>query len=133
MVAGGRLQERVAVVTGAAGGIGAAIVERFLAEGACVVAADINLEGATALAATAARGRVMAAHLDVADEQGCHALAERTQAEFGRLDILINNAGAFPAKRFDEISYQDWRQVMATNLDGAFLMTRSVIPMMKKA
>lgn len=131
---GGRLEERVAIITGAARGMGAAMARRFVAEGAHVVAADIDLDAATALAAAldAPPGRVRAVGLDVTSEAGCRELARATEETFGRIDIAVNNAGIYPVQAFEEISYEDWRRVVAVNLDGPFLLTRAVVPAMKR-
>jgi NAD(P)-dependent dehydrogenase (short-subunit alcohol dehydrogenase family) len=130
----GRLDGRVAIVTGAARGMGAAMARRFVAEGARVVAADVDLDAAAALAASlGGRERVRAVHVDVASEASAAALARETEASFGRIDVLVNNAGIYPVQAFEDISYDDWRRVLAVNLDGAFLVTRAVVPAMKRA
>ncbi len=129
----GRLDGRVAIVTGAARGMGAAMTRRFVAEGARVVAADIDLAAATALAASLVTPeRVRAVRVDVASETSAAALAHEAEAAFGRIDILVNNAGIYPVQAFEDISYEDWRRVVAVNLDGTFLVTRAVVPAMKR-
>ena len=128
-----RFSGRVAVVTGAAGGIGAALVRRFLGEGAGVVAADLDVARAARLdEAASAEGRLLPLRLDVTSEEDCLALARQVEERFGRIDILVNNAGVYPAQRFEDISYAEWRRIIAINLDGAFLMTRAVLPAMRR-
>ncbi len=90
------LKDRVAVVTGAARGLGAQIVRRLVEAGASVIAGDVDLAGVSTLAATVGDGRVKAAALDVTDTATLAAAAERAVSEFGSLDIWVNNAGIFP-------------------------------------
>jgi len=127
------LDDRLALVTGAARGIGAALTRALVAEGARVVAADIDLGAAQAFAASVDVGgkSVIPLHVDVTSESSCHDLARRIEAEHGPLDILVNNAGVYPAKPFEQITYDEWRRVLAVNLDSVFLMTRAVVPAMK--
>jgi NAD(P)-dependent dehydrogenase (short-subunit alcohol dehydrogenase family) len=123
---GSRLNGKLALITGAAGGIGAALVERFLAEGARVVAADINVDGA------AATDLLRAERLDVTSEESCRAVVGAVERSWGPIDILINNAGVYPAAPIEEISYAEWRRILAINLDGVFLMSQAVVPAMKR-
>ena len=130
---GGRLRNRVAIVTGAAGGIGSAIVRRLLLEGAHVCAVDIDVAGAERAAATTdAGGRLFVVAADVASEQSCADLASAVDRAHGRVDIVVNNAAIFPPQQFEDISYADWRRVIAVNLDGAFLVAKYTVPLMKR-
>ena len=117
---------KVALVTGAARGIGLAVAERFLAEGYRVALVDID---GAALAATAERlgatGTVLALDLDVADPQQVQAAVDRTVERFGRIDALVNNAGIAVFKPLLETTYEEWSRVMAVNLDGPFLCTQA--------
>ena len=99
------LKDRIALVTGGAQGLGAAICQRLATEGAHVVVADLNLEGAeaTAIEIEAATGRqAIAVRVDVTDEPQVEAMVQRAMDEFGRLDILVSNAGVLIAEAVDE-------------------------------
>jgi len=131
-----RLQDKVALVTGAARGIGAAVAERFAAEGARVVLTDVrDVEGA----ATAARigGEAAYLRLDVRREEDWEAAMAWVAERFGRLDVLVNNAGitgfeeGFVPHDPENASLEDWRAVHATNLDGVFLGCRAAIRQMR--
>ncbi len=127
------LEGRLAIVTGAARGIGAALTRALVAEGGRVVAADIDLPAAQKFAAAVdTSGKsVIPLHVDVTSEASCLDLVRRVEADHGAIDILVNNAGVYPAKPFEQISYDEWRRVLAVNLDSVFLMTRAVVPAMK--
>lgn len=125
-----RFEDRVAIVTGAAGGIGEAYARALAAEGASVVVADIDAEGAAAVAASirddggAARG----VRVDVADPESTAAMAAATVEEFGGIDHLVNNAAIFGGMRIDLLLTVDWeyyRRVMSVNMDGALLCVRA--------
>ncbi|HSW05306.1 SDR family NAD(P)-dependent oxidoreductase [Aquabacterium sp.] len=123
----------VAVVTGGARGIGLEIGRWFLANGHRVALIDID---GTTLTATATHldnpARVLPVHADVADPQQVQAAVEAVARRFGRIDALINNAGVAVFKPIAETSFAEWRQVMATNLDGAFLCTQACVPLMRQ-
>ena len=122
----------VAVITGGARGIGLAIGQWFLEHGHRVALLDID--GDT-LAQTAARlndDRVLAVHCDVSDPQQVQAAVDKVGAAFGRIDALVNNAGVAVFKPIAETTFEEWRSVMATNLDGAFLCTQACAPVMQK-
>lgn len=130
-----RFLERVAIVTGAETGIGKAIAKRLSAEGAAVVLADIADAQAVADELRTGGGRAIAVRTDVADEESVHGLMERTVAEFGQVDVLVNNA-AIAAKvelrPFEKITVAEWRRMQDVNAMGPFLMTRAVSPHMRK-
>jgi NAD(P)-dependent dehydrogenase (short-subunit alcohol dehydrogenase family) len=128
----GQLDGKVAVVTGAAQGIGNAIAAGLAAEGARIVVAD--LQGAEAAANAFADGIGLTA--DVADEGAVTDLVDKIVAQFGTVDILVNNAGLYASlemRPFTEIPLEEWRQVMDVNVASMFLMSRAVVPVMQRA
>jgi 3-oxoacyl-[acyl-carrier protein] reductase/pyridoxal 4-dehydrogenase len=125
-----KLQNRVAIVTGAGQGIGAAIAEKLSQEGASVVVADINAETATK---TADKIGGSAHTVDVSSEEQVAALVSATLANHGKVDILVNNAAIVPFTPWDDVDFAEWRRIMAVNLDGVYLMCRAVYHPMKEA
>lgn len=125
----GRLEGKVCLVTGAARGIGEAIARAFADEGALVVMTDV-LEDR--LAALAGELEQTAKVHDVADEAGWAALVAAIGQDFGRLDVLVNNAGFGWLKPVTQIPLEDWRRLMAVNLDGVFLGLKHAIPLMAR-
>lgn len=127
-----RLAGKVALVTGAASGIGQATAESFAREGARVIVADLRepeaARVAAGIAAMGACARVLA--LDVTDESGWEAASAFVTKEFGRLDVLVNSAGISAAAPIAEMALADWQRVQAVNLDGVFLGTRTGIRLM---
>ena len=130
------LEGRVAIVTGAAKGMGAGIVLKFAEEGADVVIADIDLEAAekTAAEASAKGPGALALACDVTNIDQVQAVVGETVKKYGKIDILVNNAGAL-AKHIDveDMSVEVWDNVMALNLKSHFLFCKFVVPYMKKA
>jgi len=122
-----RLQDKVCIVTGAGSGIGRAIALLFAAEGARVVAADIDEQAA---AEVCAEIEAVARPVDVADEEQTRALAGWTLDRFGRIDVLVNNAGVSGVGDVEETTLELWEQVMRVNARGVFLMSRAVVPHM---
>ena len=123
---------RVAFVTGAARGLGLATARRFLADGWRVVMLDIL--GDTLADAAKAMGKpdaILALQADVSDPGAVTAAVQKTKAEFGRIDALVNNAGIAIFKPMLEVTLEDWQRVMAVNLTGPFLMTQAVAPIMR--
>ena len=118
-----RLQERVALITGAASGIGRVTAERLADEGAVVVVTDVQDEAGeqTAAAIRDAGADALFVHLDVTDEAGWQAAVERVLAERGRLDILVNNAGLGDLAPIEETSLSDWERTIAIDQTGVFL------------
>jgi 3-hydroxybutyrate dehydrogenase len=121
-----RLEGKVAIVTGAASGIGHAIAQRFAAEGASVVVADLEHARPEAAAAQM-HGQVLGLSMDVTDEDAVESAVARTIREFGGVDILCSNAGIQIIGAVHELAYSDWKKVTATHLDGAFLTTRACL------
>ena len=130
------LNDKVAVVTGAAQGIGRAIAETLARRGADVVVADLNVEKAEATAKEIAADtgqRAIAVQVDVADSASAKAMIDRTIAEFGRIDILVNNAGTTRDNLIMRMKEADWDLVLNVNLKGAFNCSKAAIrPMMKQ-
>ena len=123
------LTGKVAVVTGAAGGIGAALAEGLAKEGMMVVAADIDLDGATETAERIG-ARAEAARVDVSDGDSVAALADRVFASCGQVDLLINNAGVFQGGLSWERSIEDWEWTLGVNVYGIVHAIRSFVPRM---
>ena len=123
-----RLKDRVAFVTGGSGGLGQAIAERFLEEGAFVVVADIDAARLEAMVAssTAEAGRLTSVILDVSDYDKVKAAIDKVVDDFGRLDILVNNAGFSPKKNWLDYSIAEWKQVIDVNLSGEYYGARAV-------
>lgn len=133
-----RLEDKVAIVTGGAHGIGHAYCLALSSEGAKVVIADIDEKGAIATAQEieAKGGQALAVKTDISNQKSTEEMAKRAVEKFGAIDILINNAALFsrvPMTRatFDKISLEEWERMMTINLTGAFLCTRAVVPQMK--
>lgn len=131
----GQLRDKVAVVTGAASGIGKAIAERFAAEGAIVAIADLTRSAAEATAAEfRAKGyRAKAVAMDVTDEAAVDTGVAAILAEFGRIDILVSNAGIQIVHPIESFPFSDWKKMLAVHLDGAFLTTKACIKAMYAA
>jgi len=127
----GKLDGKIAIVTGGARGIGGQIATAFAAEGADVVIADV-LDADTAapvLSSIAGCGRRhLLVRTDVSDEQQVRAMVEAALAEFGRIDILVNDAGIFSQHNFADLDVAEWDRVISVNLRGVFLCTRFVLP-----
>jgi len=124
-----RLDGKVAIVTGAASGIGRAIAAAYLAEGAKVAIADLRQETAEeAAAALDPTGRnALGVGMDVADEAEVEAGTEATVARFGRLDVLVSNAGIQIVSPVVDFAFADWKRMLGIHLDGAFLTTRAAL------
>jgi 3-oxoacyl-[acyl-carrier protein] reductase len=125
---------KVAVVTGASRGIGRAVATMLAAAGASVVAAarESNAEE-TAAAITAAGGQALAVPVDVADAASVQAMVDRTLERYGRVDVLVNNAGITRDQLLLRLKREEWDEVLATNLSGAFLCTQAVLrPMIRQ-
>jgi len=127
----GDLQGRVALITGAARGIGRAVALTLARDGADVVVVDTDLEGAEETAGRLHGRRALAAQADVSSEESVRGLYSTALAELGRLDILVNNAGIFRMTDPLDITAEEWDRVMAVNARGTFLMCREALRHMK--
>jgi 3-hydroxybutyrate dehydrogenase len=127
-----QLDDKVAVITGAASGIGKKIAKRFASEGAKVVVADLELPAAEAVVTEISRagGTAASVAMDVADESAVDAGIATTMKQFGRVDILVSNAGIQIVKPIDEFPFDEWKKMLAIHLDGAFLTTRACLKRM---
>jgi 3-oxoacyl-[acyl-carrier protein] reductase len=122
---------KVVIITGGVGALGAAMARRLVGEGARVVVADIR-DGSELVAQLRGPGEARFVRVDVGDEAETLRLAEQTLGAYGRIDVLINNAGIITPKPFAEISLTEWRTRLRANLDGAFLCTKAVLPVMRE-
>ena len=127
----GRLEDRVAIITGAGQGIGLAYAERFLQEGAKVVVAEINEDRArSAMTHLEGKGEVEFVQTDISDEQSALDCATKTRDHFGKVDILVNNAALYYDIDNERNDYDYLRTVFSVNLHGAWLMARACAPHM---
>jgi NAD(P)-dependent dehydrogenase (short-subunit alcohol dehydrogenase family) len=129
-----RLEGKVGIITGAVRGIGRATAERFSAEGASLVLADIDGDGIekTAAEITATGGSVVGQRCDVSDAASCEAVVKRALDEFGKLNVLMNNAAYFIGKNsVEEVDIAEWRRAIDVNLTGPMLMSKYAIPAMR--
>jgi NAD(P)-dependent dehydrogenase (short-subunit alcohol dehydrogenase family) len=125
-----KLEGRVAIVTGAAQGIGRAIAEKLHEEGASIVVADLNGEGA-AVAAQALDG--LAVEADISSEADTARIAAEALARHGKIDVLVNAAAIVPFIPWDDVDFAYWRKLLSVNLDGAYLISRAVEAPMREA
>jgi meso-butanediol dehydrogenase/(S,S)-butanediol dehydrogenase/diacetyl reductase len=131
----GRLAGKVALITGAASGIGWATAERFVQEGAIAILADRDTDKLaqrlSGLQAQDNRHRAMT--LDVSSEEQWIRATQEIDGEFGRLDVLVNNAGIGYFRSIAEMTYQEWRTILAVNLDSVFLGTKYALPLLGRS
>lgn len=129
------LDGKVALVTGAARGMGRAFAERLAADGAAVVAADLNPCDETVAAIEAAGGRAIGVAVDIADADSCRAAVAEAVDAFGGVDVLVNNAALYAglaAGPFDTIPEDEWDRVMAVNVKGIWNMCKAAVPSMRE-
>lgn len=129
----GRFTDRVVLVTGAASGIGEGAARRFGREGARLVLADKNAEGLQEAAGTLEAGDILTHVSDLSDADQCRALVDAAIARFGRLDVLVNNAGKDHLGKVDEGDIADFSVVIETDLYGVFYMTRFALPHLRES
>ncbi|QEE26220.1 3-hydroxybutyrate dehydrogenase [Rhodanobacter glycinis] len=128
------LNGKVALITGAASGIGKAIAELYAKNGAAVAIADINQDAAdkTAAEINAAGGKAIGVAMDVTSEDAVNAGTDKVVEAFGALDILISNAGVQIINPIDQFAFADWKKMLAIHLDGGFLTTKAALKHMYK-
>ena len=124
-------KDKIAVITGAAGGIGQAFAKRLAEDGVHIAVADLGDGGETVKMVQAAGRDAIAVKCDVSSETSVAAMVKAVKAKFGHVDIVVNCAGIFPQKNFEDMSFADWRKVMSINLDGTFLVTSGFMPDMR--
>jgi len=128
-----KLNGKVALITGAASGIGYAIARRYLEADGRVVIADLSLDAARRAAGALADAKsAVAVGMDVADEDQVNAGVDQTVAKFGRIDVLVSNAGIQIVHPIEDFPLREWRRMLAIHLDGAFLTTKACIKHMYK-
>lgn len=129
------IEGKVAIVTGAASGIGREIAFELARAGASIAIADLNIDGADAVAAEIGKtgARAMGVAMDVTDEAAVNDGTAAVVAKFGGVDILVSNAGIQIVNPIEKYAYADWKKMLAIHLDGAFLTTRAALPHMYKA
>ncbi len=127
------LADKIAIVTGAASGLGKGIAERFVAEGANVAIADLNADAANATArqlSAKGPGKALGLAMDVTNEAAVNAGIASVVAAWGGVDILVSNAGVQIVHKLEEYPFEDWKKMLAIHLDGAFLTSRACLPHM---
>ncbi len=127
-------ERKIAVVTGAAQGIGKAIAKGLAKEGGSVVVVDLNVEKAKLVADQIAEEtgrRAIAIGTDVADKQSVQSMVDQAMEDFGQIDILVNNAGIIRRGSLETMTDQDWHDVVGTNLTGVYYLCRAVVPIMR--
>lgn len=130
-----RLKNKIAIVTGGSQGIGEAICYAYAKEGACVIVSNkSHLQNGRKVAEKIQQsgGRAEAILCDVSDAASVGNLVNQVNQKYGRIDILVNNAGVVVFKKIEEQTEEDWDYVLDTNLKGSFLLSRAVVPIMKK-
>jgi len=130
-----RMKDKVAIITGAAQGIGATYAKALAAEGAKVVLCDLNTPNETAAEIRAEGGSALALACDVTDGAAVQAMVEAAVAEFGGVQVLVNNAALFATlelKPFEQTSSAEWDKIMAVNVRGSFECAKAVLPVMRK-
>ncbi|OYU38901.1 MAG: 3-hydroxybutyrate dehydrogenase [Pseudorhodobacter sp. PARRP1] len=130
------LKDKVCIVTGSASGIGRAIAERYIADGAKVVIADLRLDAAQATAAELTAkgpGEAIGVEMNVTDEAAVNAGVQAVVDHWGKIDVLVSNAGIQIVHKLEEFPYDDWKKLLSIHLDGAFLTSKACLPHMYKA
>ena len=123
------VKDKVVIITGGAGEMGSAIARRLVDEGANVVIADIA-DGSALAEELSNKGEAIYVQTDVTSEESTEAMARAAIDAFGRIDAIVNNAGLFTAKPWDDLTLADWRERFSVNVDGTYLATRAVVPAM---
>jgi len=124
-------KDKVAVITGAAGGIGQAFAKRLAEDGVHIAVVDLGDGSETVKMVEGAGRTAIAIRCDVSSEESVAAMTKAVQAKFDHVDIVVNCAGIFPQKVFGDMTFADWRKVLSINLDGTFLVTKAFVPGMQ--
>jgi 3-hydroxybutyrate dehydrogenase len=130
-----KLKDKVCIVTGAAGGLGYGIAKLYVSEGAKVVIADLKAEAAASAAAELTRmgpGEAIGIEMDVTSEEAVNKGVADVAAKWGRVDVLVSNAGIQIVHKIEDFPFAEWKKMLAIHLDGAFLTTKACIPLMQK-
>ncbi|TCQ29163.1 3-hydroxybutyrate dehydrogenase [Rhizobium sp. PP-CC-3G-465] len=130
-----KLKDKVCIVTGSASGIGRAIAARYVAEGARVAIADLKREASDATAAdltASGPGEAIGLAMDVTSEAAVNAGVAAVVEKWGRVDVLVSNAGVQIVHRIEDFPFEDWKKMLSIHLDGAFLTTKACMPHMKR-
>ena len=130
------LNGKVCIITGSASGIGKAIAERYVADGARVAIADLRLDAAKATAEELTRngkGEAIGVEMNVTDEAQVNAAVQQVVDHWGGVDVLVSNAGIQIVHKLENFPYDDWKKLLSIHLDGAFLTSKAVLPHMYKA
>lgn len=129
-----KLENRVAIITGAAGGMGTVFTKRFLEEGAKVCAADTTQQGLDKLKEElGSPAELITVVADISKEEDADKIYQAVNTAWQGADILVNNAGWFPFTDFENVTYEEWKKVITINLDGPFLVTKALLPLIKKS
>ncbi|GAB4221927.1 MAG: SDR family NAD(P)-dependent oxidoreductase [Spirochaetales bacterium] len=126
------MEGKIAIVTGALGGIGKAITKGLLEDGFRVVLVDLNQKALEEFASTLKRGKVLPLSCDITDPDAVEKTVEQVKKTWGVVDVLVNNAGILSNHKAMQTTPEEWRKVMAVNLDGAFYFSRAVMEDMKE-
>jgi len=121
-------KDKIAVITGGANGIGQAFAKRLAEDGVHIAIADLQDTAATVKMVEAAGRKALAVRCDVSEPQSVSTMARQVKEHFGHADIVVNCAGIFPQQNFTDMTYDDWRKVLSTNLDSAFLVSSAFAP-----
>jgi 3-hydroxybutyrate dehydrogenase len=130
-----KLKDKVCIVTGAASGLGQGIAKLYVAEGAKVVIADLKADAASAAADELTKigpGEAIGIAMDVTSEDEVNKGVAAVVAKWGRVDVLVSNAGIQIVHKIEEFPFADWKKMLAIHLDGAFLTTKACFPLMKQ-
>ncbi len=130
-----KLKDKVCIVTGSASGIGRAIAARYVAEGARVAIADLKREASDATAAdltASGPGQAIGLAMDVTSEDAVNAGVAAVVEKWGRVDVLVSNAGVQIVHKIEDFPFEDWKKMLSIHLDGAFLTTKACMPHMKR-
>ena len=125
-------KDKIAIITGAANGIGAAFAKRLAEDGVHIAVVDLAEGGPTAQVVQGIGRNSIAVQCDVAKSDSVAKMAETVKKELGAPDIVINCAGIFPQRAFEDMTYEDWRKLLSINLDSVFLVTSQFVPGMRQ-